>query len=293
MIIKKYLELLRVHHWFKNFMVLFGWLLAVLFIPSPNIQITLAKVFIGFLLASLVSSANYVVNQITDIDHDRKHPDKKNRPLPSGKISVEIAFLLGIGVFLISFLISLYFFNDYFVLSIIVLWVAGLIYNVRPIRAKDRPIIDVIVESSNNPIRLLIGWFTVTQSTLPPTSILLLTWSSAAILMTGKRYDELAHYGTKLYPYRKTFTYYNLSTLKILLYFYSFLSILFMSIFALKYEMDYLYTVPILILFLSWLVRSILKGKAEARSVEDFVKRKDFMVYFLILMFAILFVYFK
>lgn len=292
-VLNEYFKLLRVNHWFKNVMVFFGWLIAVLFLSQSNVLATLIMAVVAFFLSSLVSSANYVVNQITDTKHDKKHPDKRNRPLPSGKISIESAFLLGVGVFLIAFFVSLYFFNDYFTLSIVILWIAGLLYNVRPIRAKDRPIIDVLVESSNNPIRFLVGWFTVTQNIFPPVSILLLTWTSAAILMTGKRYDELAHYGTKLHPYRKTFTYYSLNTLKILLYLYSFLTLLFMVMFAINYNNNYLYFVPLLALFLAWIVQIITKGDADARSVEDFVKRKDFITYFLMLMAALLFVHFK
>lgn len=292
-VFNEYYKLLRVSHWFKNVIVFFGWLIAVLFVPAENAQISLSLAVVAFFMASMVSSANYVINQITDIKHDKEHPNKRDRPLPAGNISIESAFLLGAGLFLTTFIISLYFFNDYFTLCIMALWIAGIIYNVRPVRAKDRPALDVLVESSNNPIRLLIGWFTVTQTVFPPLSLLFLTWSSAAILMTGKRYDELAHYGTKLHPYRTTFTYYSLNTLKLLLYLYSFLTLMFMITFALNYNNDYLYVVPLLALFLFWLVKLIVGGDAEARRVEDFVKRKDFMTYFMLLMGAILFVHFR
>ena len=51
--------------------------------------------------------------------------------------------------------------------------VFGVLYNVRPIRAKDRAFLDVIVESVNNPLRFLFGWFAVTPHVAPPVSILL------------------------------------------------------------------------------------------------------------------------
>ena len=49
----------------------------------------------------------------------------------------------------------------------------GIVYNVPPLRTKDKPYLDVISESVNNPIRLLIGWAMVDPTTLPPSSIIL------------------------------------------------------------------------------------------------------------------------
>ncbi len=53
------------------------------------------------------------------------------------------------------------------------LWLMGIIYNVRPIRTKDIPVIDVLSESVNTAIRLLMGWFIVSAVTLPPSTLML------------------------------------------------------------------------------------------------------------------------
>lgn len=45
-------------------------------------------------------------------------------------------------------------------------------YNVRPLRTKDRVYLDVLSESLNNPIRLLMGWAMIDSSSLPPVSLL-------------------------------------------------------------------------------------------------------------------------
>ena len=74
----------------------------------------------------------------------------------------------------------------------------GILYNIRPIRLKNIPYIDVISESFNNPVRFLIGWFVVVKSEFPSVLILLATWSIGAVLMTAKRYDELKFCGKKL-----------------------------------------------------------------------------------------------
>ena len=72
----------------------------------------------------------------------------------------------------------------------VVFAIFGVIYNVRPIRAKDRAFLDVIVESVNNPLRFLFGWFAVTPHVAPPVSILLAYWFGGAFLMAAKRVSE-------------------------------------------------------------------------------------------------------
>jgi len=87
------IQLVRPAHWIKN-MVLFA---AVLFSPAKvvleNPQVLLA-VIQGFLAFSLVSGGVYAFNDILDLKADRLHPRKKDRPLPSGRISVPVALIL-------------------------------------------------------------------------------------------------------------------------------------------------------------------------------------------------------
>jgi hypothetical protein len=47
------------------------------------------------------------------------------------------------------------------------LWVMGVVYNVKPIRSKELPYLDVLSESINNPIRLLLGWFPLIADRVP------------------------------------------------------------------------------------------------------------------------------
>src|SRR5690606_37839768 len=68
--------------------------------------------------------------------------------------------------------------------------ISGLIYNVNPLRSKDRVYLDVITESINNPIRLMLGWAMVDATALPPSSLLLSYWMGGAFLMTVKRFAE-------------------------------------------------------------------------------------------------------
>ena len=71
------------------------------------------------------------------------------------------------------------------------LLISGVVYNVKPLRLKDRAFMDVIAESFNNPIRLWLGYYALVDAhNVPPASIVLAWWFFGALLMTGKRYAE-------------------------------------------------------------------------------------------------------
>ena len=97
-----YIKLVRVPQWIKNFFVF----VPLLFSHHIFDKDYFLNAFIAFVMFCLVSSIVYIFNDIVDIEADRAHPVKKNRPLPSGKIRVRnaiialIVFLVVIGFFL-------------------------------------------------------------------------------------------------------------------------------------------------------------------------------------------------
>ena len=64
-----------------------------------------------------------------------------------------------------------------------------------PIRTKEWAYVDVLSESINNPIRLLLGWFALVTSHVPPASLAISYWMAGAFLMAVKRYAEYRHIG--------------------------------------------------------------------------------------------------
>jgi len=52
--------------------------------------------------------------------------------------------------------------------TLVLLLIMGVVYNVEPLRSKDKPYLDVISESVNNPIRFLVGWFVLAPEAIPP-----------------------------------------------------------------------------------------------------------------------------
>ena len=100
---------LRPKLWIKNCLIftplIFG---KKLFLFPTNL-----KLVIGFFLFSLTASVAYLINDIIDIEKDKRHPIKRSRPIPSGKVSIRqariMAFFLATVSVTLSFMLSAYF----------------------------------------------------------------------------------------------------------------------------------------------------------------------------------------
>ena len=126
-----------------------------------------------------------------------------------------------------------------------------MIYNVRPIRAKDRAFLDVIVEFLNNPLRFLFGWFAVVPHVAPPISILLAYWFGGAFLMAANASPSTAPSSRPAAPqtslaYRPSFAVYTHSSLVTSCLVYAQGFAFMMAIFLLKYRIEYLVVIPLL-----------------------------------------------
>ena len=230
-----YLKIARFDHWIKQLFILPGCIFAFFLVNKENISVSWISLLSGFVATCLIASANYMINEYLDREFDKFHPTKKDRPVVSSSLKPEIiwmeyAFFTGIGL-LLAWMVSLPVF-----LSILSLWMMGIVYNVKPIRTKEIPFVDVLSESVNNALRLLIGWFLITSSYLPPVSIIIGYWMGGAFLMTTKRFAEYRMIGNKQTDalYRKSFKYYTENKLLFSAVFYAMLSVVFCGIFMIK-----------------------------------------------------------
>lgn len=207
---KPYIKIARPDHWFKNVFMLPGVVFAIYDSPTLLSWGIFPSLFLGLLATCLVASSNYTINEILDAPMDALHPVKKNRPIPSGQVNLKIAYLewvlLGMTGIAIGWHLNLFFF-----LSLLFLLIMGFLYNVPPIRLKDLPYLDVLSESVNNPIRLLLGWFIINKLYPPTLSLIMAYWMIGAFFMTVKRYAEYRRIGDPAIAekYRKSFSYYN------------------------------------------------------------------------------------
>lgn len=228
----EYLKVARVDHWLKNVFIVLGHAVAfVLFhklamwpevgaddptrLPRPFV----VQALLSLIPACLLASAYYILNEILDAPFDALHPEKKKRGIPAGKVSVPVLWGL-IAVLLVAAfgLAWLWFPHRGYIISLAVLFFCACLYNIPPIRLKDKAFLDVITESFNNPLRLWLGWYAVIPAAAsggPPLSIVLAWWFFGALLMTGKRYAEYRFINDKELSgqYRKSFKTYNETSL--------------------------------------------------------------------------------
>ncbi len=102
--INLWISLLRVKHWIKNGFVF----AAIIFSKNLFNYEDWALVILTFFGFSFIASSSYIINDIADKEKDKKHPLKKERPIPSGKVSIKEAivvavFSLLLGVFFLYY----------------------------------------------------------------------------------------------------------------------------------------------------------------------------------------------
>ena len=158
----------------------------------------------------------------------------------------------------------------------------GIIYNVKPLRSKDYPYVDVLTESVNNPLRLMIGWAMVDPSTLPPASIIVGYWLGGAFLMGAKRLSEYreivsSHGRDLLVRYRASFAGYDETNLASSCLIYALLSAMALAIFFVKYRIEYVFVLPpIAILFGKYLALS-MQPASTAQKPERLFRESGLM----------------
>jgi 4-hydroxybenzoate polyprenyltransferase len=174
----------------------------------------IGAVVAALLALCLIASANYMINEYLDARYDRFHPLKRDRPGAQGRLEPRLVALQYLGLTAVGMAIAQAL-GMPFALTAAVLLLMGIAYNVPPLRTKDRPYLDVLSESVNNPLRLLMGWFVVIPDQLPPYSLMLAYWMGGAFLMAMKRYSEYRRIGdpARAGAYRRSFRRYTEETL--------------------------------------------------------------------------------
>lgn len=184
----KYLKLLRVEQWVKNLFVF-----APLFFSGnvTNYNLLVESIF-AFVIFSLIASSVYIINDYSDIDSDRKHPEKKDRPLASGAISKSAAIVI-LLILLLLCSAGIYFGQQFFSQNmwkfatiIAFYFLMNLAYT---FKLKHVAIIDVTIIASGFVLRVLAGGY-ATGIYISQWAILL-TFILALVLAIGKRRGEL------------------------------------------------------------------------------------------------------
>lgn len=177
-----YLRLIRVKQWLKNVFVF----LPIFFAGKILDLNLLLNSIIAFFSFSFIASSIYIINDYTDIEKDRMHPEKKNRPLAAGKIPINHAIIVFLFLVIASYFFG-YFTHSWGVILIIsVYFIMNLAYS---FNLKHIAIIDVSIIAIGFLLRIYMGGF----ATNLPISVwaVLITFFLALVMALGKRRGEL------------------------------------------------------------------------------------------------------
>lgn len=187
--LKDLLKLMRIKHWIKNGLIFLPLFFAKEIFDVNNFFITC----FAFFSFSFMASAVYIINDINDIEKDKKHPTKYNRPLASGRIKPGQAFLILVICVLLCILFN-YLASDRSYIS----WILLILYAISNLcysmGMKDIALIDLAILILGYILRLYYG---AVIGNIEVSSWLYLTIMAAAFFMSlGKRRNELIKLGS-------------------------------------------------------------------------------------------------
>ena len=181
--LKHLLKAMRPRQWTKNGFVFF----ALIFDKQLFLREPFLKTLEGFFLFCLISSSVYLFNDLADIEADREHPEKKRRPLASGKLPVGVATTAAIMLAVVSLSLG-YLLDPYFAAAVAVYFVINLLYSRW---LKHVPILDVLIISSGFVLRVVAGVTLITVERFSPWLYVITTLFSLYIGF-GKRRAEMS-----------------------------------------------------------------------------------------------------
>lgn len=217
---KDLLKLLRVKHYIKNVLIL----LPIFFgrkIFEPD---HLLSALVGFVVFSLAASSIYIINDINDVENDKRHPVKCNRPLASGRIKISTGYVI-YSVLICSMVVLNWCLakGNLFVWGLLALYIiSNLLYSKG---LKNVVLLDVFILVLGYIIRLYYGGAIVG---VPVSNWLFLTVTSMSFFMGfGKRRNEIIKQGAES---RKVLQFYNKQFLDKNMYVFLGLTLMFYSL---------------------------------------------------------------
>lgn len=181
------LKLMRPKQWVKNVFVLSPLLFAGLYTDLGAVL----NALVATGLFCLTSSAAYIVNDICDVEADRKHPRKsKERPLASGAVSLRGALVL-LGALYAAIAASFF-----FVPAVALVLVGYILLNIAySLVLKHQPVIDIFTPSIGFVLRVYVGGVAIAS---PMSSWGFITTLCLALFLASlKRRQELQMVGTE------------------------------------------------------------------------------------------------
>mgnify|MGYP001162838457 FL=1 len=258
------ISLLRPQQWYKNLLVFVPIIFSLNLLDIELFFLSLQ----GFILLCLSSSALYIFNDLIDYEKDKIHPVKKYRPIVSGKISKQTAFLIAI-VFLAISLICSIILNHIFFLMNLFLIISTIIYT---IRGKNIVVLDVSLISINYVFRAVAGGYLLTLDI--SNWLIVGIFFFALLLSFSKRFNELQFLKTNSEKHRKSLKRYSIQSLRWSIYFSSAFVIITYSAYAISgsesiEDWRLVLTIPLAILIIWIYSQRILSGNFSSKEFHQ------------------------
>ncbi len=173
---------MRPKQWAKNVFLF----VAVVFDRKVTHLPTLLHILAGFFIFSLFASVVYILNDIADVEADRQHPTKRNRPIAAGKLSLSAAWVVT-GILLLVALPVAYLLSPEFAAIGLVYLLLNLAYSKW---LKHIVLLDIIILASFYVLRVAAGVTLIEVERFSPWLYIFTTFL-ALLIGTGKRRAEL------------------------------------------------------------------------------------------------------
>ncbi|HBL51703.1 MAG: hypothetical protein A3D24_02605 [Candidatus Blackburnbacteria bacterium RIFCSPHIGHO2_02_FULL_39_13] len=190
----------RPRQWIKN-LAIFAALVFTGSFFDPNL---FSKTVLGFIALSILVSSVYFINDVSDVNVDKLHPFKKNRPIAKGDLPITTALILAFLGILTAFGIA-NFLSQFFFLSLAAYLILQLTYT---FWLKEVVVVDILAIATGFVIRVYAGAFLIDAHL--SIWFLLCVISVSLFLAAGKRRAELAILTEKVAAqHRKTLSLYS------------------------------------------------------------------------------------
>ena len=278
--LRAHIQIMRLDHSIKNIFVVPGIVIPLSVLRTPLFSLPLARnIVVGLIATTLIACSNYVLNELLDAPFDRLHPKKRSRPAAQGLVNAPIAYAQWLLMMVAGIALALTISRS-FAYAAAALWIMGCLYNIPPIRTKDKVYLDVLSESVNNPLRMLLGWFMVTSLLIPPVSLLICYWMGGCYLMALKRFSEYREIGDAQIAgaYRKSFQHYTEVSLLTSVVFYASSAMLFFGAFIMRYRLELILVFPLVALLMSTYFRLAFQQNSAAQNPEKLYREPVLMI---------------
>jgi decaprenyl-phosphate phosphoribosyltransferase len=293
----KYLKLLRLDHTFKSIFIIPGIFYALFFIPGSRFDIL--NVLYIVIICQLVSSANYTINEYYDREFDKFHPIKKSRPSVVNQLNGTYVLLIYFALLAVAFGLSYLYATKLLWVSVFFAF-AGFLYNIKPFRFKDLPVLDILWESVNNPVRFFYGLFIVNKIfdiNWTIITIILSYWFFGSYLMALKRYSELKtlekRSDYKPSDYRKSFAFYTEKNLLALSLYFAIVSNYLISYVLHSLSLNVFIIFPVIALLFPYYFLLSFKENSEIQHPEKLHKNKIFLASIILITVVFSLLYYK